>query len=287
MPMKSIIGLDHVVVLTKNLSEAAKRWQGLGFTVAPLGMHTAAMGTANHTIMLGPDYLELIGVVAETERNTASREFLARRGEGIERAAFTSGDADNGVAELKAHGFAALGPYDFGRPVDLADGRKVEAKFRTFLWPPEERPGGLRIFACQHLTREHVWLPELTRHANTATRIDRVEMLSKDPIAAAAHMSRLIDRPVKKIGDGALEVATGAGRGDFVFLDRANLERRHPGVSLAGIPEEGAITIAVRVADAGAAAKAVGPRAIVKAPGVVKVAPAEANGVILEFRAER
>ena len=287
MTMKSIIGLDHVVVMTKNLTEAAKRWQGLGFTIAPLGMHTAAMGTANHTIMLGPDYLELIGVVAETERNVASRDFLAKRGEGIERAAFTSTDADAGVAELKARGFAALGPYDFGRAVDLPDGRQVEAKFRTFLWPVEERPGGLRIFACQHLTREHVWLHELTRHANTATRIDRVEMLSKDPISAAAHMGRLIDRPVEKVGDGALRVATGAGRGDFIFLDRAALERRHPGVSLAGMPAEGAVTIALRVADAGAAAKAVGPRAIVKTPGVVKIAPAEANGVILEFRAER
>ena len=287
MPMKSIIGLDHVVVLTKDLAEAAKRWAGLGFTVAPKGMHTAAMGTANHTIMLGPDYLELIGVVAETERNAASRDFLAQRGEGIERAAFTGTDADAGVAELKARGFAALGPYDFGRPVDLPDGRKTEAKFRTFLWPVEERPGGLRIFACQHLTRENVWLPELTRHANTATRIDRVEMLAREPMAAAAHMGRLIDRPVEKVGDGALKVATGAGRGDFVFLDRAALGRRHPGLSLAGIPAEGAVTIALRVSDAAAAAKAVGSRAIVKAQGVVKVAPTEANGVILEFRAER
>ena len=287
MTMKSIIGLDHVVVMTKNLTDAAKRWEGLGFTIAPLGMHTAAMGTANHTIMLGPDYLELIGVVAETERNVASRDFLAKRGEGIERAAFTGTDADAGVAELKARGFAALGPYDFGRAVDLPDGRQVEAKFRTFLWPVEERPGGLRIFACQHLTREHVWMHELTRHANTATRIDRVEMLSKDPMSAAAHMGRLIDRPVEKVGDGALKVVTGAGRGDFIFLDRTALERRHQGVSLAGIPDEGAVTIAVRVADAGAAAKAVGPRAVVKTPGVVKVAPAEANGVILEFRTER
>ena len=287
MTMKSIIGLDHVVVLTKNLTEAAKRWQGLGFTIAPLGVHTAAMGTANHTIMLGPDYLELIGVVAETERNAASREFLAKRGEGIERAAFTGPDADAGVAELKARGFAALGPYDFGRAVDLPDGRQVEAKFRTFLWPVEERPGGLRIFACQHLTREHVWLHELTQHANTATRIERVEMLSTDPVTAAAHMGRLIDRPVEKVGDGALKVLTGAGRGEFVFLDRAALERRHQGVPLAGMPDEGAVTIALRVADAGAAAAAVGPRAIVKTRGVVKVAPAEANGVILEFRAER
>jgi hypothetical protein len=281
--MRSIIGLDHVVIMVRDLAEGARRWQSLGFTVAPRGLHTAAMGTANHTIMLGHDYIELIGVVAETERNLPGRQFLARRGEGIERAAFTGTDADDGVAELKARGFAALGPYDFGRPVDLPDGRKVEARFRTFVWPTEERPGGLRVFACQHLTREHVWIPELVQHPNTATRIDRVEMLSPDPTAAAAHMGRLIDRTPERLADGALRVETGSGRGDFVFLDRATLERRHPGVPLAGVPDETAITLALTVMDAKAAAKAVGAKAAVANARTVKVAPAEANGVILEL----
>ena len=283
MPMQSIIGLDHVVIMVRDLAEGARRWASLGFTVSPKGLHTAAMGTANHTIMLGHDYIELIGVVADTERNLPGRQFLARRGEGMERAAFTGTDADDGVAELKARGFAALGPYDFGRPVDLPDGRRSEARFRTFVWPVEERPGGLRVFACQHLTRETVWIPELTRHANTAVRIDRVEMLSPDPARAAAHMGRLIDRQPERLADGALRVVTGSGRGDFVFLDRATLEKRHPGVPLDGVPEETAITLALTVADAAAAARAVGTKAAVVTPAMVKVAPAEANGVILEL----
>jgi catechol 2,3-dioxygenase-like lactoylglutathione lyase family enzyme len=287
MAMQSIIGLDHVVILTRDLAAAAKRWEALGFTVAPMGMHTAVMGTANHTIMLGPDYLELIGVVAETERNAPSRAFLARRGEGIERAAFTGTNADDGVAELKARGFAAIGPYEFGRPVELPDGRKVEARFRTFLWPVEERPGGLRIFACEHQTRDYVWVPELTRHKNTAIRIDRVEMLAKDPQGAAAHMARLIDRPVEPLPDGALKVATGAGRGDFVFLNRATLEARHAGVPLDGLPDEGAITIAVRVRDIEAAARALGEKCAVRRATTATVAPAEANGVLLELCVDR
>jgi len=284
MPMKTIVGLDHVVILTKDLAAGAERWKSLGFTVSARGLHSASMGTANHTIMLGEDYIELIGVVAETDRNKPSRDFLTRRGEGIERAAFTGTDADDGVAELKARGFAAVGPYDFSRPVDLPDGRNVEASFRTFLWPVEERPGGLRIFACQHLTRQNVWIPELQHHANTALRLERVEMLSKDPKAAAAHMSRLIDRPVFTLPDGALRVETGSGRCDFIFLDRATLEKRHPGVSLTGIPDEGAITMAVVVKDISKAKAAIGANCAVADTNVVKVAPSDANGVILELK---
>ncbi|HVY41454.1 MAG TPA: VOC family protein [Hyphomicrobiaceae bacterium] len=283
MALKSIIGLDHVVILVRNLNDGAETWRKLGFTVAPRGMHTAVMGTANHTIMLGEDYIELIGVVAETERNLQSREFLASRGEGIERAAFTTTSAADGVAEIKARGLAGTGPFDFGRPVDLPDGRKTEARFRTFLWPVGERPGGLRIFACEHLTRDAVWIPELTKHANTATRIDRVELLAKDPQAGAEHMARLIDQPVEPEADGAFRVATGRGRGAFVFLDRPTLQKRHPGVALDSLPEEGAVALVLRVARAEAAADAVGGRGIMTGPGVLDVPPKFANGLILEL----
>jgi hypothetical protein len=246
-------------------------------------MHTAVMGTANHTIMLGEDYIELIGVMADTERNQKTREFLSTRGEGIERVAFTTRNAADGVAEIKARGLAGTGPFDFGRPVDLPDGSKTEARFRTFLWPVDERPAGLRIFACEHLTREAVWIPEIMRHANTATRIDRVELLSHNPGAAAEHMARLIDQAVEAEPDGAFRVASGEKRGAFVFLDRPTLQKRHPGVPLDGIPEEGAVALVLRVARAEATAEVIGGRGIVAGPGVLNVPPRYANGVILEF----
>ena len=80
--------------------------------------------------------------------------------------------------------------------VTLPDGTETMARFSTFNWPIEERPGDMRIFACQHLTREMVWLPELTRHANEAVRILRVDLVANDPKAAAEHMSRLTDKPI-------------------------------------------------------------------------------------------
>jgi len=60
--------------------------------------------------MLDPDYIELLGVLVETEHNIPTRKFLARRGEGIERVAFTAIDAAAGAGEIRARGYAALGP---------------------------------------------------------------------------------------------------------------------------------------------------------------------------------
>lgn len=283
MALSSIIGLDHVVVLTRDLAAAAEGWRRLGFTVSPRGLHSAVNGTANHTMMFGEDYIELIGVLAETERNAPSRDFLARRGEGLERAAFTARDAAAGVAELNGRGIAATGPLAFGRPVAMPGGSETEARFRTFLWPLDERPGDLRIFACEHLTREAVWLPELMRHANTARRIVRVEILAADPAGAARQMARLIDQPVTMLADGALQVASGKGRADFEFVDRKGLAARHPGVATDTLPAEGAVAIVLGVADLAAAKAAVGSAAAVATDQRVEVAPGAANGVILTF----
>lgn len=283
MAIESVVGLDHVVVVVRDLDAAALGWHKLGFTISPRGLHSAHMGTANYTLMLGEDYLELMGVVAPTERNAPTRALLAKR-EGIERAAFTTLDAEAGVAALRARGLdKALGPDDFSRPVALADGRQTDAVFRTFQWPIDERPGGLRIFACQHFTRAAVWLPELTTHANGAHRIDHLALLSADPAAAARHMSRLIDMPVGTDSDGAPRVESGAGRGAFVFVDRALLLARHPTVRLDGMPAEGAVVLSLRVEDADQTAAALADAGVRTSSGVVSVPPAKANGVLVEF----
>jgi Glyoxalase-like domain len=282
MALKHIVGLDHMVILVRDLDQAAETWRRLGFTLAPRGTHSAHMGTGNHTIMLGPDYLELIGVLTETPHNAPSRALLDRRGDGIERAALATTDAAAGVEEIRARGLAGVGPIDFGRPVTLPNGMKAEAKFRVFQWPLEEAPAGLRIFACEHLTREAVWIPALQKHFNGAKRIARVEIVSPDPPRDAAHMARLLDQQVRREADAALTVPSGADRGDFVFLTHDALARRYPGVPPAGLPSEGAATLVLVTEDPEAAAQALG-RAGIRSGNGVCVPPASANGVLLAF----
>jgi hypothetical protein len=280
MPLKHILGADHVVVTVRDLDASAAQWKKLGFTISPRGTHSPQMGTGNYTIMFGEDYLELLGVLHETDQNKPTRDLLARR-EGIERTAFTTDDAAAGAADLRARGLEPLGPTHFGRPVDLPNGSKTEAKFNVFRWPLAESPGGMRIFACQHLTRDAVWIPELQKHANGATHIARIEVLSTIPKAAAEHLGRLIDQPVSASGD-AFRVPSGGKRADFLFYDAAGFAKRYPDAVRRGGAPEGAAALAIGTRDVSAAAKALGSLGVAH-DGAVSVPAAAANGVVVSF----
>src|ERR1700750_261807 len=127
--LKNVIGIDHAVVMAKDLDKAAEGWRRLGFTISPRGTHSTHMGTGNYTIMLDPDYIELLGVLAPTEHNAPARAFLDKR-EGIERVAFTAIDSAAGAEEIRARGYAPIGPTDFERPVTLPNGTGSPARVR-------------------------------------------------------------------------------------------------------------------------------------------------------------
>lgn len=234
--LTSLAGLDHLVVAVRDLDAAAVEWAGLGFTVSPRGLHSPHIGSGNHTMMFGDDYLELLGVVAPQPHNEALRAFLDTR-EGLERAAFTTTDAEAGAAALRARGLAATGPVHFSRPVPLPDGSLTEARFSVFHWPRDQAPGGLRIFACQHHTRDAVWVPALQRHANGATRIKRLIVATETPAEAAAALAGLIEGEVRMEGASRV-VPTGGGRAEIAFAPRAVIARR-AGCAEELLPREG------------------------------------------------
>ena len=285
MALKNVIGIDHAVVMVKDLDHAAENYRRLGFTVSPRGTHSAHMGTGNYTIMFDPDYMELLGVLAATEHNAPARAFLDKRGEGIERIAFTAVDSAAGAEEIRARGLTPIGPTDFERPVTLPDGTVSAAKFRTFMWPTAEAPGGVRIFACQHKTRETVWIPELMKHANAAKRIKQILIATPEPAQDAAHLGRLIDREPKADPDGAVTVPSGGDRADFVYLTLEQLAKRYPGVPLAGLAERGGAALVLVSGDLAATEKALGSAAVRSGPAVC-VPPAKANGTLLAFIAD-
>ncbi|UWU94912.1 VOC family protein [Bradyrhizobium sp. CB1015] len=282
MALKNVIGIDHAVVMVKDLDKAADNYRQLGFTVSPRGTHSAHMGTGNYTIMFDPDYMELLGVLVATEHNAPARAFVERHGEGIERIAFTAVDSAAGAEEIRARGLEPIGPTDFERPVTLPDGTISAAKFRTFMWPTAEAPGGVRIFACQHKTRGTVWIPELMRHANAARRIKQTLIATPEPAQDAAHLARLIDREPQAEADGAVTVPSGGDRADFVYLTLDQLAKRYPGVPLTGLSERGGAALVLVSGDLAATEKALGSAAV-RSGAAICVPPAKANGTLLAF----
>jgi hypothetical protein len=259
--LKNVIGIDHAVVMVQDLDKAAETYRQLGFTISPRGTHSAHMGTGNYTIMFDPDYM---------------------RGEGIERIAFTAVDSATGAEEIRARGLTPIGPTDFERPVTLPDGTVSAAKFRTFMWPTAEAPGGVRIFACQHKTRETVWIPVLMNHANAAKRIRQALIATPEPAKEAAHLGRLIDREPRAERDGAVSVPSGGDRADFVYLTLDQLGQRYPGVPLAGLSERGGAALVLVSGDLAATEKALGSAAV-RSGAAICVPPSKANGTLLAF----
>lgn len=199
--MTAIGSIDHVVIVVGDLVSAADTYRRLGFTLSPRGQHSAAMGTANHTLMLQNDYFELLTVLAPTERNVWWRRTLDEGG-GIGGFALQTEDPQGAFDIWRLAGFDPIGPVAFSRPVMRADGSRTEARFETvsIAEVPETR---MRLFVCSQPTRDAVWLPELMDHANTALAIKRVILSSPNPESAARQWLQVIPKAtLRETADG-------------------------------------------------------------------------------------
>lgn len=274
-------GIDHVYILTADLDSAAADWAALGFTVTPRGFHSAHKGTANHTMMLQDDYIELLGILSPQPANEDQRARL-EAGEGLHAIACKIDDAASAVADLAELGIAAGPAGDFERPVDLPGGAKGVAAFSTAAFGDDEIPQGI-VFMCQHRTRETVWVSEWMSHANGATAIAAVVVVADDPAPVAERFARLWAAGRATPCDGGIRVETGTA--PVLVLTPAGAASRYPGIDLATTPSNGFAALEL-VAEMAKAEAALGPRALT-VPGGLAVAPAQATGTVLVFRDAR
>lgn len=278
---RSITGIDHAVALVRELDGARARFERLGFTVAPRGVHPPELGTGNHTVMLEREYLELMGVLAPTAANARYRSALAQR-EGLAALALQTTSADAVVAEMTAAGVALEAPVDFARPVVLSDGIRTQAAFRTAHFAEGTAPG-FHVFCCEHRTRHVTWRPELLDHANGAVALEHVLAASDDPQSDAAACARLFASTPSEASDGAVVVDT--GNATIRFHSQRSLAARFRGVDLAGAATAGLVGLSLRTTSLAKAERAIaggGVRATETADGIA-IAPGDACGVLLVF----
>lgn len=262
--------LDHVVITVADLAQSADIYRRLGFTLSPKGVHSAALGTENHTIMLREDYFELLAVVAPTDRNTHWR-LVIDQGGGLAGMAMATREPYAARDHWLAAGLSPETPIKFSRAVPRPDGSVMEARFEVVSLA--DVPGtGLRLFVCSQPTRDAVWLPELLDHANTAMAIRRLVLACPDVEYSAAQWQRVL--PAAHVVATALGVTLETGRHSIV------LEQHH-------VKQAVAVGIDYAVADLAACSSALVAGAIpYRDEGArITVRPEFASNVAIGFEA--
>ncbi len=134
---------DHAVIAVRDLAEAVRRYEALGFAVSPGGRHTGR-GTENAIIRFGLDYLELIAISDETElagrglNGLALAEFLSKQEGGLVGYALATDDIAQDAERFQTTGLAAEGPFAMERL--RPDGRRLSWRLLVPESVPWRRP---------------------------------------------------------------------------------------------------------------------------------------------------
>ncbi len=188
--MSAQFQLDHTVINVRyQMDDAQDRFADLGFNLTERGYHS--LGSINHLMMFGSDYLELIGLpVAAQADGGGGRPDIATAPLGINGLVFKTTDVAETHAHLQAVGMAGDAPKSFSRPVDLPAGTQ-DARFSTEHVRGDVFAGG-RVYFCQHHTPDVVWRPEWQSHGNGASAIPEFIVVAQDAAAEADKFAKLL-----------------------------------------------------------------------------------------------
>jgi hypothetical protein len=187
--MPKLPQLDHTVINVRyQMDQAEASFRNLGFCLTDRGYHT--LGSINHLMMFGSDYLELIGLPEASVPGTSGRPDIENAPLGINGLVFKTSNVDETFSHLQEIGLAGDPPKSFSRPVEVADGT-FDARFRTVHVRHDAFPGG-RVYFCEHGTPELVWRPEWQKHDNGALSMPEFVIGSDNYEAEATDMAKLL-----------------------------------------------------------------------------------------------
>lgn len=204
--------LDHAVVNTQYaLDRAQTCFEALGFNLTERGYHS--LGSINHLMMFGTDYLELIGLPdtpAQPGQARPTRAGVSDAPVGINGLVFKTDSADATYEHLKKIGMAGDPPKSFTRPVTLLDQQQTrEASFRTVHVRPDCFKAG-RVYFCEHHTPELVWRSQWQRHDNGAGSIAAIVLVTSDPAQQASAFATLLKTSTEQIANDEFQLKSDA-----------------------------------------------------------------------------
>jgi catechol 2,3-dioxygenase-like lactoylglutathione lyase family enzyme len=246
-------GIDHPLILLRDIEAARGFYTRLGFTVTPVGKHP--WGTSTSLAVLERSALELMGVYDETLIDALEaggfrfgrhmRDALSVR-EGMSLVALHSRDAIGDGERIAVSGVPTQGHILFRRKVKPPGHDWDEAVVSLFMLVDPALPRVSHFIAQQHKP-ELLWVPEWMAHANGARRIAAVTYVADDP-------APLIDRLGRMFGPGTMSASGAAfttGQGVFRVATPAQWAIEYSGVPLPTLTpgEPGGAAIDVAVAD--------------------------------------
>lgn len=231
--------LDHIVVATRDLDAAARRYEALGFTLTPRARHPDHMGTSNRLAQFADrNFIELVEVdrpqllddhdfAASPPRFTFgahNRAFL-ERAEGMSMLVLTSDDAHGDAERFAAAGLGTYAPFDFHRRATLPDGSQVEVSFSLAFATSPAMPE-IAFFVCQNRFPQHFWKPAFQAHANGARGIATVYIAADDPDAHVGFLAAFSGGTARAVDGGH---AVSCGRQEIRVLTPDRIAAIAPG----------------------------------------------------------
>ncbi len=215
--MAARLGIDHPLVLVRDLEATAARYRTLGFRTAPTGLHP--WGTSTSLIVLERSALELMGLYDETLLDSHAiggfrfgrhmADALAER-EGVSLVALYSEDAPGDCAQVAAQGIPAQGRVDFRRRVRLPGKEWDEAVVTLEILLDPALPRASNFIVQQHRP-ELVWVPEWMDHPNGALGFAAITYAARNPAPLVQRLGRLFGADAIRATALGVEAVTGKG----------------------------------------------------------------------------
>jgi hypothetical protein len=228
--------IDHVVLAVRDLDQAARQFEKIGFALTPRAFHDDRMGTSNRLAQFrGRSFIEVLmvdrpGQLAHHDFSCVppffsfgdhNRLSLDRR-EGLSIIVFASEDARADVRRFEGAGLPTFQPFDFERQARLPDGSLVTVAFSLAFTISPDMPG-IAFMVSQNRAQEYFWKAEYQSHPNGAQGINAVYLASPSPDRDAAFIGAMLGGEIVPIS-GGLRISCGPSQDVRVLSPQAITE---------------------------------------------------------------
>jgi hypothetical protein len=285
-----IDSVNHLGIAVRDMDAACALYERLGFQLTPLSVHSGSskpgepvqpMATGNRCAVFPHNYIEVLGIVNPGALDWGWSRFIDRF-EGAHIICFGCKDAEVVAARLSAANVGNSGVIALQRDIGTPEGMRT-ARFDCVHFDGAATPEGL-IQAARHRNPEYVHQPRYLEHANGATSLAGLLLVTENPRATAERYALLTGQPLGEIdGLAAIELPLVT---TLRFASPEEAGRRLPGTLLSPAPSIVAATFPVK--DLAAARKLVAAAGFPIVDGKDRFhVPAEhALGVVHEFVAD-